>query len=75
MAFILTIRERGNSWAGRSPFSSEHQTQKQAEAALLAYVKENWEAEIGDEPPTDQDLMVSQYFEEVLEAYEIREVA
>ena len=73
MAYTLTIRERGNSWAGRSPFSSEHPTQQQAQAALVAYVKENWAAEMGEEPPADEAEMVQRYFEDVLEAYEITE--
>ena len=73
MTFTLTIRERGNSWAGRSPFTSEHPTESDARAALVAYVKENWAAELEDEPPANHDEMVRQYFEDVLEAYEIRE--
>lgn len=44
-----------------------------ARAALIAYVTENWEVELEGEPPTNHDEMVRQYFEEVLEAYEIRE--
>jgi hypothetical protein len=75
MAFILTIRERGNSWAGRSPFTSEHRSEADARAALVAYVKENWEAELEDEPPADEDEMVRQYFDEILEAYEIVKVS
>jgi hypothetical protein len=73
MAFTLTIRERGNSWAGRGPFTSEHRSESDAHAALVAYVKENWEAELEDEPPADEDEMVRRYFDDVLEAYEIRE--
>jgi hypothetical protein len=75
MAFTLTIRERGNSCAGRGPFTSEHDTESEARAALVAYVKENWDAELEVEPPTDEDEMIRQYFDDVLEAYEIRESA
>ena len=75
MAYTLTIRERGNSWAGRSPFTSEHRSESDERAALVTYVKENWEAEVGDEPPADEDEMIRQYFDEVLEAYEIKESA
>ena len=38
MAFILTFRERGNSWAGRGPFSTEYPTREEAHAALVEYV-------------------------------------
>ena len=75
MAFILTIRERGNSWAGRKPSSSEHVTRQAALAALVAYVKKNWEAEMDEEPPADEEEMIRRYFEGVLEAYDISETA
>ena len=75
MAYILTIRERNDSWAGRSPTSSEHATRGDAEAALCEYVRRNWDAEMGTEPPEDPGEMVAEYFSEVLEAYEIRESA
>ncbi len=75
MAFILTIRDRGDSWAGRSPCTSEHRTESGARAALVAYVKENWESELEGQPPADEDDMVTEYFENVREAYEISELA
>jgi hypothetical protein len=75
MAFILTIRERDHSWAGRGPVTSTHDTRADAEAALLDYVRRNWDAEVGTEPPDDADTIVQEYFAEVLEAYEIAKSA
>ncbi|MGA2116073.1 MAG: hypothetical protein ABSH56_15135 [Bryobacteraceae bacterium] len=75
MAFILTIRERNDSWAGRSPVASEHLTHAEAEAELLDYVQHNWDAEMETEPPDDPDDMVDEYFDAVLEVYEILETA
>jgi hypothetical protein len=72
MAFILTIRERNGSWAGRSPAQSTHATEDEARAALSDYVHRNWDAEVGTERPQDADEMIDEYFEEVLEAYEIQ---
>jgi len=71
MPFILTIRERGNSWAGRRPVSSEHATRRDAEASLVEYVRQNWATEMDEEPPADEGKMIGRYFEDVLEAYEI----
>jgi len=73
MPFLLTIRERNQSWAGRPPATSTHATREAAEDALVAYVRENWNAEIGTEPPDSPELMIEEYFDEVLEAYEIIE--
>ena len=73
--FILTIRERNNSWAGRSPAVSEHANREEAEAALREYVEQNWDAEMDTERPDDPEDMVQEYFEQVLEAYEILETA
>ena len=73
MPFLLTIRERNHSWAGRPPATSTHATREDAEAALVAYVRENWNAEIGAEPPESRELMIEEYFDDVLEAYEILE--
>jgi hypothetical protein len=75
VAFILTIRERNNSWAGRSPAVSKHASREDAEAALQEYVKRNWDGEMGTDLPEDPDDMVAEYFSEVLEAYEIVEIA
>lgn len=71
MPYILTISERGNSWAGRSPVRSEHGSHAEAEAELLDYVRRNWAAEMDTDQPSDPDRMVREYFSEVLEAYEI----
>lgn len=71
MPFLLTIRERNHSWAGRAPITTTHATQQDAEAALLDYVRMNWDTEVGTEPPDDSTVMISEYFDVVLEAYEI----
>lgn len=75
MPFRLTIRERNHSWAGRGPVNSIHATRDEAYSALLAYVRENWTAEVGTEPPDDPDEQIREYFDEVLEAYEITQTA
>jgi hypothetical protein len=69
------IRERGCSWAGRDPIAIVHPTREEAEAELLDYVKENWDAKMGDDPPEDDDDLVEQYFDCVLEEYDIAETA
>jgi hypothetical protein len=71
MPFRLTIRERNHSWAGRSPVITTHSTRADAEAALLDYVRRNWVTEVGTEPPDDPDAIINEYFDEVLESYEI----
>ena len=73
MPFVLVIKERGHSWAGRPPVTTTHASRADAEAALLEYVRRNWDTEIGAEPPADPQQMVDNYFEDVLEAYEIVE--
>jgi hypothetical protein len=73
MSFILTIQERSHSWAGRPPVRSEHPTADDARAELLRYVRRNWEAELGPDPPVDDDELIEHYFSEVLEAYDIVE--
>ena len=75
MPFVLTIRERGHSWSGRSAVTSFHDTRESADAELLDYVRRNWDAEIGIDPPDDPDTMIREYFGEVPEAYEIVEAA
>ena len=75
MAYVLTIRERNDSWAGRSPAISERATRGEAEAALRDYVQRNWNADMGTEPPDDPGEMGAEYFSEVLEAHEILESA
>jgi hypothetical protein len=74
MPFVLTIRERNHSWAGRPPASSQHKTLADARAELVDYVRRNWDSEIGTERPDEPNQMVEDYFSEVLEAYEIQEV-
>jgi hypothetical protein len=52
---------------------TEHATQIAAEAELLDYVRRNWDAEVGTEPPNDSAEMIQEYFSDVLESYEIAE--
>ena len=75
MPYILTIKERNDSWAGRSPIVSEFATRVAAEAELRDYVEHNWDAEMDTDRPADPDEMIEEYFESVLEAYEILETA
>lgn len=76
MAFILTIRERGSSWAGRGSVTSLHKTRHEAQVAVVAYVRDNWDSETdADEPPSDEEELVRQYFENVPESYDITEAA
>jgi hypothetical protein len=75
MPFLLTIRERNSSWAGRSPVTTTHETRRDAEAALLEYVWRNWEAEVGTDEPDDPNERIAEYFASVLEAYDITETA
>jgi hypothetical protein len=73
MPFILTIRERSHSWAGRPPVRSEHASRAGAQAELLDYVRRNWDAEMGTEAPGEPGKMIEEYFSEVLEGYDIVE--
>lgn len=75
MPFVLMIRERGSSWAGREPIATLHASRGEAEAELADYVRGNWEAKMSYEPPDDDYELVEQYFDKVLEAYEIAETA
>lgn len=75
MPFTLTIAERGHAWAGRGPATSTHPTRQAAEAAVLTYVRENWDEEMGTAAPDDPQAMVEEYFAEVMEQYEIFEAA
>jgi hypothetical protein len=75
MPFVLTIGERGHSWAGRPPAVSVYATREEAERDLNQYVRENWDSEMGIDKPDDESEMVEQYyFSDVLERYEINEV-
>jgi hypothetical protein len=71
MPFLLMIRERRYSWAGRDPMAVIHPTREAAQAQLLDYVRENWDDQMGDEPPEDEDELVEQYFDCVHEEYVI----
>ena len=73
MSWTLIIRERGHSWAGRSAVTTTHNSRAEAEASLLDYVRRNWDAEVGTEPPADAQQMIDEYFADVLESYEIIE--
>jgi len=75
MPFVLIIRERGSSWAGRDPIATIHPSREEAEAELLAYVREMWEAKMDQDPPEDDDEIVERYFDKVLEEYLITEAA
>ena len=67
MPFVLIIRERGSSWAGRDPIATIHPSREEAEAELLAYVREMWEVKMDQVPPEDDDEIVERYFAKVLE--------
>jgi hypothetical protein len=76
MAFTLTIREKGHSWAGRPPFATLHNSSAEARGELIAYVERRWDSEMdGDERPADPDEMIDQYFDFVLESYDIAQIA
>ena len=76
MPFVLVISEVRNSWAGRGPLASTHATKAEAHAALVDWVRENWDVEMdGDELPEDEEEMIRQYFEFVLQEYDIAETA
>ena len=74
MPFVLIIGERSNSWAGRTPKVTLHNSREQAQAALVDYVKRNWEGEVEGDEPESADELIQQYFDEVLEFYDIQEV-
>ncbi len=75
MPFVLMIRERGHSWAGREPIAVVHASREEAEAELVDYVKENWDAKMNEDPPADEDELIERYFDCVLEEYDIAETA
>jgi hypothetical protein len=75
MPFLLKIGERGHSWAGRPPLTSVHNSREEAEAELTQYIRDNGDQQMdGDELPQDEAELVEQYFDFVLEPYEIFEV-
>ena len=73
MPFVLIIRERGSSWAGRDPISHIHPSREKADAELVDYVRENWDAKMDEDPPKDDDELIEKYFDCVLEEYIITE--
>lgn len=75
MPFVLMIRERGSSWAGRDPIATIHSSREAAMAELVDYVRENWDAKMDVEPPEDDDELIDLYFDHVLEEYAIAETA
>jgi hypothetical protein len=75
MPFVLMIRERGCSWAGRGPIAVIHSSEEEAQAQLVDYVRENWDAKMDEDPPEDEDELIEQYFDRVLEEYVISEAA
>ena len=75
MPYVLMIRERGYSWAGRGPIAIIHSSEEEAQAELVEYVRENWDAKMDEDPPEDEDELIEQYFDQVLEEYDITEAA
>jgi hypothetical protein len=75
MAYALIIREKGSSWAGRPPCVTIHADEETARAALVDYVIANWGDEMNDvDLPESSEDAVDQYFEDVLESYDIAPV-
>jgi hypothetical protein len=73
--FLLAIEEVGNSWAGRPPVTSLHDSREEADAALAAFVDRNWDAEMGDyERPLDPSDVIEEYFDMVAEDWRIYEL-
>jgi hypothetical protein len=69
---LLVIGETNSSWAGRPAVARQFPSRQKAEEALAEYVRRNWEHDGMEEPmPEDPDEMVSEYFGEVDERYEI----
>jgi len=75
MPFVLVIRERGSSWAGRDPIAVVHPSRDEAKPELVDYVRENWDTRMDEAPPENEDELVGRYFDNVLEAYDIAETA
>jgi hypothetical protein len=72
--FVLSIKERGHSWAGREPLVMNFATREKAEQEIADYVSECWDDEMDIDKPEDTEEMVDAYFDHVLEEYEILEV-
>ena len=75
MPYVLMIRERGCSWAGRGPIAVIHPTEEEAQADLVDYVRKNWDDKMNEDPPEDDYELVEEYFDQVLEEYDIAETA
>ena len=76
MPYVLMIRERHSSWAGRRPIANIHPSEKDAQAELLDYVRENWDSKMDEDPPEDDDdELIEMYFDQALEEYVIAETA
>ncbi len=60
MPFVLMIRERHNSWAGRGPIAMTFPSEEAARAELLDYVRENWDGRAGGDPPEDDDELIEE---------------
>lgn len=73
MPFVLMIRELRGAWGDRGPITKICPTQEEAEAELLDYVRENWEENMYEDFPEDEDALVEKYFDCVPEAYDIAE--
>ncbi|HLY61307.1 MAG TPA: hypothetical protein VKV95_11205 [Terriglobia bacterium] len=73
MPFVLIIRERSSSWAGRDPITLIHPRREEAIAELVDYVRESWGAKMDEDPPGEEDELIDQYFDHVLEEYIIAE--
>ena len=57
------IRERRYSRGGRGPIARIFPSEEAAKAELLDYVRENWDAKMGDDPPEDDDGLIEEYFD------------
>lgn len=62
MPFVLMIRELRGAWGDRGPITEIFPTREEAEAELLDYVRENWEENMYEDLPEDQDELVERYF-------------
>jgi hypothetical protein len=73
MPIAPTTRERGGSGTAQSPVTCS--SFQAARAALIEYVLDNWQTEIGDKRPVDEHELVDMYSTDVPEAYEITDLA
>jgi len=73
MPFVLMIRKRRGPWEGRGLIATIHSTEEDAQANLVDYVRENWDAKMDNDPPKTADELIEAYFDHVLEEYAISE--